>query len=128
PLGFSVEIKRRSGDQVAARRCIRQVKHVFRSQKALVGESGLGFAEDLRTSGEVGSKAPCEVWAGLRASASGGKYRAVAHVNQRGISSAESVVNLRQSPKIVVAQQIRVIFEVGSNPHLVVESFGVVVP
>src|SRR6266404_9559543 len=58
----------------------------------------------------------------------GDEYWAMAQVAKLGIRSPQSVIRLRQSPKILVAQDAWVILKTRANSHLVIECLAVVVP
>src|ERR1700730_347502 len=58
----------------------------------------------------------------------GDEYRTMPNVTEGRIGSARGIVGFRQTPQIMIAQQIRVAGKTGPDSNLVIERLGVVVP
>src|SRR6266404_7144355 len=52
----------------------------------------------------------------------------MAHVSECGVCFTEGVIQLRESPEIMVTQDIGIILEIGPNSNLVVKCLTIIVP
>src|ERR1019366_10479321 len=125
PFSFRVDAERNCGKQVSARSGVCQIEDVLRGKQALVGigwiACPIGVVAHCQSGGHAARQVGTDLGAGPARRVD--ENRSMTDVAVLRRASVVSVVGLRQTPDVVVADRLGIS---ASNPYLIVESLAAI--